>query len=301
MSFSQNVKEELAKKTDAPKHCTIAQLSAMAAFTSSCDKGILTFRSENLLVLRIIQELLIKILGPKKDNFGEIKERSFALTEQQSCQILQAIKWRQSDGGYEKNFAPEIILKIDCCKKAFLRGAFLCAGSVNDPNGAYHFEIACRSEEDAEKIRELFKFFNLEIKIILRKKYYIAYLKEGENITEALNIIGAFVAQMEFYNIMILKDMRNTVNRKVNCETANLNKTVSAAVKQIKDIEFIRDNFGLDILGEALKETALLRLENPESSLKDLGDMSDPPMGRSGINHRLKAISRFAEEHRKSR
>lgn len=298
MSFSQNVKEELAKKTEAAKHCMIAQLAAMTAFAGTYKEGILSFKSENALTLGAIQELIIKTLGLGKGYFKDQFEKTFELDKNISTQVLQAIKWKHTEEGFTRIFAPGLILKGECCKKAFLRGAFLCAGSVNDPNGAYHFEISCKSKEDARDIIQLFSYFNLDVKMILRKKNYIAYLKEGENITEALNILGAFVAQMDFYNIMILKDMRNTVNRKVNCETANLNKTVSAAVKQIRDIEFIRDTFGLDVLGEALKETAILRLENPESSLKDLGEMSDPPLGRSGINHRLKSIGKFAEEHR---
>lgn len=298
MSFSQNVKEELAKKTEAPRHCMLAQLAAMTAFAGTYKDEGLNFKSENALIIRIIQELIVKTLGLDKDYFKNQSGKTFTLDKEISSQVLKEIKWKQTDNGFSRVFAPGLILKGECCKKAFLKGAFFCAGSVNDPNGAYHFEIACKSMEDAQDIIQLFSFFNLEVKTILRKKHYIAYLKEGENITEALNILGAFVAQMDFYNIMILKDMRNTVNRKVNCETANLNKTVSAAVKQIKDIEFIRDTFGLDVLGETLKETAILRLENPESSLKDLGEMSDPPLGKSGINHRLKSIGKFADEHR---
>ena len=141
-------------------------------------------------------------------------------------------------------------------------------------------------------------FFNLDAKITARKKNYIVYIKEGSHITDCLNVCGAYVSQMNLYNVMILKGMRNDVNRKVNCGTANLNKTIEAAVKQIRDIEYIRDTVGLDYLKPMLRDVARLRLDNPDMNLKDIGELLDPPVGKSGVNHRLRKISETAQSLR---
>ena len=138
----------------------------------------------------------------------------------------------------------------------------------------------------------------MSAKIVLRKKSYVVYLKEADQISDMLNIMEAHVALMEFENIRILKDMRNTVNRKVNCETANINKTVSAAVKQLEDIVYIRDEIGFEKLADGLREVALARIAYPEATLKELGESLNPPVGKSGINHRLRKLSEMADKVR---
>ena len=173
-------------------------------------------------------------------------------------------------------------------------------GSISDPNKFYHYEIVCKYEEDAEVLRGMLMFFGMDAKVIARKNSFIVYMKEGNNITDTLNLMGAVVSQMNLYNVMILKGISNDVNRKVNCETANLNKTIEAAVKQIKDIEYIRDSVGLDSLSDGLMQVALLRLENPDMNLKDLGELLAPPVGKSGVNHRLRKIGEKADELRES-
>ena len=144
-------------------------------------------------------------------------------------------------------------------------------------------------------------FFGLDAKITVRKNDYIVYMKEGSNITDVLNLMGAYVSQMNLYNVMILKEMRNDVNRKVNCETANLNKTVAAAVKQTKDIIYIRDTVGLGSLKDSLRQVAEVRLEHEDRNLKDIGALLAPPVGKSGVNHRLRKISEYAEQLRLER
>ena len=144
-------------------------------------------------------------------------------------------------------------------------------------------------------------FFGLDAKITVRKNDYIVYMKEGSNITDVLNLMGAYVSQMNLYNVMILKEMRNDVNRKVNCETANLNKTVAAAVMQSKDIIYIRDTFGVGSLKDCLRQVAEVRLEHEDMNLKDKGALLDPPVGKSGVNHRLRKISEYAEQLRLER
>ena len=311
MSFSTKVKEELAKRNDIPRHCRIAEIAAIAAFCGGVEDGRLFFKSENEYVISAVRELIartFKVSGEDdRDTMtGLVSETSsgknLELEKSVSDSVLMSVKWKKTpEDKPERIFASGLILKNDCCRKAFLKGAFLCAGSVNDPNGAYHLEIVCKNKDDADKICSIMSSFDLDVKAIGRKNNMVVYLKEGANITDTLNLMGAYVAQMDFYNVMILKDMRNDVNRKVNCETANLNKTVETAVKQIKDIEYIKETTGLEALNDKLKSVALLRKEYPEASLKDLGEMLTPPLGKSGVNHRLKSISEFADNIRKNK
>lgn len=190
---------------------------------------------------------------------------------------------------------PLFLLKDSCCKRAYIRGAFLGGGSVSDPEKGYHLEFITHSEEYGNSLKELINEFGLESKLIDRKSNHIVYLKEGDQIVDLLNIIGAHKALLDFENVRIVKQMRNDVNRLVNCETANLNKTVNAAMKQVQDINLIKSVVGLGALPDGLSELAELRLEQPEASLKELGEMLDPPVGKSGVNHRFKKIHKFAE------
>ena len=183
-------------------------------------------------------------------------------------------------------------------KRAYIRGAFLAAGSMSDPSKSYHFEIVCDEEEQAEYLKELMSGFELDGKVVQRKKNYVVYLKEGSQIVDILNVMEAHVALMELENVRIMKEMRNSVNRKVNCETANINKTVSAAVKQTEDIRYIQDTVGFEKLSEGLKDVALTRLAYPDATLKELGELLENPIGKSGVNHRLRKLSEIAEKLR---
>ena len=191
-----------------------------------------------------------------------------------------------------------VLIQNPCCRRAYIRGAFLASGSVSDPEKGYHFEIVCADSARAEQLSAMLESFGIEAKITLRKHSYILYVKEGSQIADILNVMEAHVGLMKFENIRILKEMRNSVNRQVNCETANLNKTVSAAVKQIEDIQYIQSTIGFEKLPENLAEIARLRLEQPGMSLKELGQMLTPPVGKSGVNHRLRKLSFIAEELR---
>lgn len=191
-------------------------------------------------------------------------------------------------------------LKKVCCRKSFLRAAFLSGGSISDPEKTYHLEIATHNEMSAEIIRDLLSDYDINTKIITRKGSYVAYIKEGEQIVDFLNIIGAHGALMEFENVRILKDMRNSVNRIVNCETANLEKTVNASIRQNDNIKYIQSTIGISSLPENLVEIANLRLEYSEASLKELGEMLHPRLGKSGVNHRLRKLDEIAEKIRKN-
>ena len=182
--------------------------------------------------------------------------------------------------------------------KGLIRDAFLRSGSISDPEKFYHFEIVFTSEEEAKAIQKMLEDFELDAKIVERKGHYVVYLKEGSQIADMLRIMEAPLALMEFENVRIVKEMRNSINRQVNCEAANLGKTISAAVKQVEDIKFICSKVGLENIPEGLAETAKKRLEYPEATLKELGEFMDPPLGKSGVNHRLKKLSELAEDLR---
>ena len=152
--------------------------------------------------------------------------------------------------------------------------------------------------ENAQYLRYIMNSFDMDAKIVQRKKNYVVYLKEGAQIVDMLNVMEAHVALMNLENVRILKEMRNAVNRKVNCETANIHKTVSAAVKQMQDIAYVRDHLGFDKLPDGLKDVALTRLKYPEATLKELGTLLEEPVGKSGVNHRLRKLSEMADKLR---
>ena len=234
------------------------------------------------------------------------KNRTYTVAvrkNEDAVRVLQAARLLCEDGDVYENMSvvKNLIIQNSCCRRAFIRGAFLAAGSISDPEKFYHFEIVCASMEKAEQLKEIIATFSVEAKIVVRKKYYVVYIKEGSQIVEILSVMEAPVALMELENIRILKEMRNSVNRQVNCETANINKTVSAAVKQLEDIEYIRDTVGLDYLPESLAEIAQARLERPDATLKELGEALSPPVGKSGVNHRLRKVSAIAENLRGQR
>ena len=198
-------------------------------------------------------------------------------------------------------YNPEIsaeLVKKECCRRSYLRGVFLGAGSLSDPMNSYHLEIVANSEEYAESLVKLIETFGLHPKISSRKNVLLVYLKESEQIADFLNIIGAHQALLELENIRIQKEMRNQVNRLVNCESANMNKTIDAAYKQRMNIELIQKYHGFEKLNEGLRAVAEARLEYPEVSLKELGTLMDPPIGKSGINHRMRKLEELADELR---
>ena len=191
-----------------------------------------------------------------------------------------------------------ILLKNSCCRRAFLRGAFLCVGSMSNPSKSYHLEFVCEHEAWALQIQQEIASFQIEAKIIKRKKYYVVYLKEGTSIVDLLNVMGAHRALMQMENLRVEKEVRNSVNRQVNCEAANITKTVNAANKQIEDIEYLKKHYGLLNLPEGLRQMAEVRLEHPDSSLLELGEYLNPPVGKSGVNHRLRKLGELAERLR---
>lgn len=312
MSFSGNVKEELSKNWSTARHCQIAELAALIGMCGDIvinDRNayVLKIHTENKAVARKVFTLVKKTFNIEADisirrniirqsvSYSVVVKR-----HRDALRILQATKLvdEHMAGFEEVHIVNPIVIQQTCCKRAFIRGAFLAAGSMSDPRKSYHFEIVCAAEAMARQIQEIMYSFSMDAKIVLRKKSYVVYLKEGAQIVDILNIMEAHVSLMELENVRILKEMRNSVNRKVNCETANINKTVSAAVRQMEDITYLRDTIGLEKLPEGLKEAALARLSHPDASLKELGELLSPPVGKSGVNHRLRKLGELADKVR---
>lgn len=314
-SFAASVKEELSKESGKARHCQIAEcavLLGMLGVVSYDFRNRMTLKivTENLSVARKVFTLLLKTfkiipeVSVRRRRKGQTASYLLLLVnEEDILRVLKATKLLNKDVEelYKETLVNPLVIKSTCCKRSFLRGAFLAAGFMSDPGKAYHCEWVCTSYEGAHQIKEVIGNFGLEAKIIQRKSTWIVYLKEGSGVVDVLNVMEAHVALMELENVRILKEMRNTVNRKVNCETANINKTVVAAVKQVEDIKYLQRTIGLERLPENLEAMAKVRLAYPDAPLKELGDYLSPPVGKSGVNHRLRKIGDRADQERKKR
>lgn len=287
MSFSAEVKEELVRTIPNSRHCQLAEIAAMIHFGGHIEED--EAGHEKIV-------LLSENEGVAKKYFTLWKKTFMISTDMEK--VLQAIKVFEGDKQVrtlQEGVSP-ILLKNSCCRRAYLRGAFLCTGSISDPQKGYHLEFVCDHEVQAQQIREILHGFELEARIVRRKKYYVVYLKEGAGIVDLLNVMGAHISLMNLENLRIEKEMRNSINRQVNCETANITKTVNAASRQIEDIQLIRKHIGFSALPDNLREIALVRLSHPESSLQELGGYLNPPVGKSGVNHRLRKLSEMADK-----
>lgn len=312
MSFSAKVKGELGRYTEMSKEEALAQISAMMKVSGTIafnGKG-LSFKitTENPTSARLVFTLLkehfhihSKLMVKKSNSLK--KNNIYMVVIDEEMGVRELLKetgiFKEVDGGITLDYRiDEKMVETDDEKRAYIRGAFLGGGSVTNPEKNYHLEFVTHSEEYAQDLCELINSCGLNSKVIQRKNSFIVYIKEGEQIVDILNIMGAHSCLLELENIRIMKEMRNNVNRLVNCETANLSKTVNAAVRQVESIKLIQSKIGLKRLPQNLREIAELRLEYPDESLKELGEMLNPPVGKSGVNHRLRKIEKIAEELR---
>ena len=301
MSFSQDVKQEIAGHIPQSRTGALACLSAMyiqCGHRNALYEGrpALVFQTENVNAATMCFTLLKKTFNIYID-----------VCVRKAHTVLYMLKVRGNDAlqvsesvavGNDADVLKSVILDDADEKRAFITGAFMCSGSMSDPSHSYHFEIVCSNEAQAGFLRDVIDSFDIDGKIVIRKKYHVVYVKEGEQIVDMLNIMEAHVSLMNMENLRIVKDMRNSVNRRVNCETANITKTVSAAVRQIEDIEYIISVGKIKSLDRNLQQMAQIRLENPELPLKELGGLLNPPVGKSGVNHRLRKLSEFADSLR---
>ncbi|MCR5736253.1 MAG: DNA-binding protein WhiA [Eubacterium sp.] len=313
MNFSQKVKEELVDKISNANHCRIAEISAILSLCGNVlidenNQYALAVRTETEMTARKMYHLLRKTFRIEAEYAEKVSaysksQRTYIVTiedHEEAMRVLQATKLIREDGEIEENLSitNNIVIKKECCKRAFIRGAFMAAGSISDPSKGYHFEISCNSDGKSIQLINLLEYFQIDAKVVARKGKFVVYIKEGEGIVDVLNVMEAPIALMEMENIRILKDMSNYYNRQVNCETANIKKTVTTACRQIEDIQFIMKVKGINYLPEKLQDIAQMRIEHPDVPLQELGTMMTPPLGKSGVNHRLRKISQIADELR---
>lgn len=311
MSFSSKVKNEICRYTNLSYDEALALLSGIMKVSGTIaieGNGQLKFKilTENPGIARLIFKLLkehfnvhAKIFAAKSNSLKKNTVYNIIIDEIMGVkELLKKVGLlKKKDGVMLLNYnIQKSIFDDEECKKAYIRGAFLGGGSVSNPEKTYHLEFVTHNEDYAGELSKLINSYNISSKVIQRKSSYVVYVKDGQHISDILNIIGAYSSLLEFENIRIMKEMRNNVNRLVNCETANLSKTVNASVRQVESIKTIKREIGLQRLPENLKEIAELRLNYPDESLKELGQMLDPPIGKSGVNHRLRKIERIADE-----
>jgi cell division protein WhiA len=311
MSFASETKKELTN-LEVKDCCGRAELSALIQINGSLSftnkKLAVDIQTENAAIARRIYTLIkknypisVELLVRKKMRLKKNNVYIVRLVEK-ARHILEDLGIIGDGFELLNRISPELIKK-KCCKRSYLRGAFLASGSVNNPEtSSYHLEISSLYKEHNDALCELMNSFDLNSKTLERKKGFITYLKEAEKITDFLIIIGANNALLRFEDVRIVRDMRNSVNRLVNCETANLNKTIGAAIRQVENIKYIKGSIGLEVLPEKLREIAELRVEYQDVTLKELGEMvSGGTISKSGINHRLRKIDEIADKLRKGR
>lgn len=314
MSFSSEVKEELSFVEVKARHCKIAELTALLVFSGKIsitenEEYRILLQTENSFVTKRFSLLIQSLLNispeasiRKNKKNGNI-QYLLLLKKEEAKELLIMAKLLDKSGEIrdDMGLVSNLIVQKSCCKRCFIRGAFLSAGSISDPEKGYHFEIVAANEEKAATLKDIMGSFTLNSKIVKRKKYYPVYVKEGEELSELLGIMEAPKSLMKYEQVRVVRDVRNRVNRNVNLETANLSKTVKAANKHISDIEYLKENLGLHKLSEALEELAELRLLYREASLSELSELLSKKVGKSGVNHRLNKISKIADDLRISK
>lgn len=309
MSFASETKKELTQ-VEADDQCMKAEVSSLIRMNGSlsfANKQLsLDVQTENAAIARRLYTIMKK-LYPYNIELLVRKKMRLKKNNVYICRVRDGARELLIDlaiitDDFQMNHTiSRDLIKKNGQKRAYLRGAFLAGGSVNNPEtSAYHLEVYSLYKEHGEALMDLMNGFGLNAKTIERKKGFVTYLKEAEKISDFLNIVGAHQAMMKFEDVRILRDMRNSVNRIVNCETANLNKTIGAAIRQVDNIRFIENAIGLDQLPEKLREIARLRVEYQDVTLKELGEMVlSGNVSKSGVNHRLRKIDEIADALRR--
>lgn len=314
MSFSQDVKKELGGRISSSMHCRLAEILAIllcnaVVVTDSSGSPQILLRAGDTTVTRKFFTLCKKTFNIDVDVLPAMEDQPIAgsrmyeavmFSQSDSRAVLSAVRILDESGGLRsaRDGINQVITKNSCCKRAFLRDTFLCIGSMSDPGKAYHLEFVCDEEAFAGGLCGILKSLGINGKRVVRGHSEVVYIKESAEISELLALMEAPVALMQMENERIVREMRGNVNRRVNCEAANISRTVDAATRQIEDIRFLEEHGYLSELPESLREIAMLRLQNPDATLTELGELLDPPVGKSGVNHRLRRLQMVVEKYK---
>ena len=305
MSFSSEVKSELSRIIPRGKHCRIASLAAILSCVGIWEEGQdglrLSLDTDNPQLIGKCFTLFEKTTNISLKLSPERNMTRVLAKEEDLLAAAELLQMTDGDGRVRtarKTGVPDALLARACCRRSYLRDTFLCIGSMSDPSREYHLEFDAQTGEHAQQIRQAMEDCGIGSRIIRRKKYHVVYVKDSTAIVTLLTMMGAHASLLEMENARILKEVRNQVNRRVNCETANIGKTVSAAQHQIEDIRLLEEKGVLKELPEKLRKAAELRLEYPEAALQELGGLMVPPVGKSGMNHRLRKLSELAAGYR---
>lgn len=312
MSFASEVKNELSRVWPEKKCCQLAEIAGFIRVAGSIGlagggKFNIILTSEDPAVIRHYKALIHEYFNVDTTlSVGEAisvgKKHSYSITidpDNRSEQILRetGILLVREGNNYISDGIYDGIVKSKCCKRAYLRGVFMGNGTMSDPEKAYHLEFVCHTEAFARDLRKLINsFVDLQAKEYKRGKTYVVYMKKADYVGDTLGIMGADTHSLIIENTLVEKSVRNDANRLANCDNANVDKIVEAAMKQIQAIAKIEQTKGLGWLPEKLRETAILRKENPDISIAALGELCDPPLKKSGINSRLRKIEELASK-----
>ncbi len=311
MSFASDARGELARNACTDLCCARSELAA--ALLSS---GGISYRGKNRYSLSLTVAdgaVARRYFGLLKQFWGVTAEirtlyleslngqtrYQLMIPEEDSHRLLEETRLLDDEAlfGVRQMPDPELV-RYACCKKSFVKGAFLLCGAVSNPDKEYHLEIAAPTEEFAQFVIDIMNYFEIPAKKTCRKAKYVVYLKRAEEISSMLTLLGATNSVLHLENVRIKKDVSNQVNRQMNCDTFNINRTMNAAEAQIQDIQYLEAEIGLDKLPLTLKEIAEVRINNPETSLSGLGELLNPPIGKSGVNGRLRKLSELARKLR---
>jgi DNA-binding protein WhiA len=306
-SFSGETKNELARVVPGNRCCQVAELSALLRLNGRLEltgnnRKTLCITTENAGIARksfklfkALFEFPLTVVMETKRRFNTNRYYLVnAHLDEQHITILNELGIIDDENhlvyGVERG-----IVRKRCCKRTYMRGVFLARGSVSKPGGSYHLEMVFPTYELARSVQRVGESLGIKLRLTERKKTFLLYLKDSDQIVDFIRLIGANYALLEFENVRVYKSMKNQVNRQVNCETANLEKTLEASWRQVENIRRLIDRYTVEGLPENLRELAVLRLDYPDSSLKELGEMLSPPLSKSGVAYRMKKLEQLSE------
>ena len=302
MSFTAEVKDELSRRELDCDGCRRAELSALIRIEGRLSANYrLEITTETAAVARCTVRLIHELYQLKTEitTRRSVLHKSYnyliVIPPQGGLREALADLGILSEAGIELGIAPRLVEK-PCCAASYLRGAFLAGGFIADPRGDFHFELTCGHEEFADGLIEIMHDHEIPARMVKRRNVFIVYLKGGESITDFLGLVGAYRSVLAMENVRVTKSVRNDVNRRLNAEMANMQKSIDASFTQIDAIRRVITVNGLDSLPPALQELALLRLDYPDVSLRELGELADPPLSKSAVNHRIRRLEAIAEE-----